>query len=302
MKISNTLTTYVRGYAPTVDDEIARFLAPEVETGAAAGNYLEFNERQDFQAPNTKRAIGGKVRRITWDAAKLKKFDCQPNGLEITIDDHERDQAGDEDMLLERAKIRTLVNNSVNATSAEVIALGRTISAFSGAGSAWSGSDDPIDQIDSAIYEIAVATGTMPNRILFGLGAWRRFRNNAKVRGRIPSTKAGVVREVDAQGMFLNPSIETKVSMLTIDSANIGLDSASKADLVADDVFIFHGANAPSQYDPSFMKRLRVRRGGVTTVEFYREDNSKSDVYQTNWTNQTLITSAISARRIRVSG
>jgi len=87
---------------------------------------------------------------------------------------------------------------------------------------------------------------------------------------------------------------------LSYDQNKWGKTKSAK-NIVGSELYLFHGNNAPSLYDPCFMKTFRTRRGGVDVVRTYREESSRSDVLAVDWTEDIKLTSAISAKRITVS-
>ena len=89
---------------------------------AATGQYKSFDDKNTFQVVDTSRAVGGPARRLEF-AASDPTYNCLPQALEIAIDDHERDEAGESDPLrLEEAKTQTLVSSAVTSHEAKVFA------------------------------------------------------------------------------------------------------------------------------------------------------------------------------------
>ena len=114
-----TLTNYARGIAQDLKSSLALFIAPEVVVPAATGQYKSFDDKNAFQVLDTSRAVGGAARRLQF-AATDPTYNCLPQALEIPIDDHERDEAGQGDPLhLEQAKSRTLVSSAVASHEAK---------------------------------------------------------------------------------------------------------------------------------------------------------------------------------------
>ncbi len=301
MKVLDTLTNFARGYAAQKADPLVKFLAPDVVTGAAAGYYVEYSEAAQYQAYNAQRAIGGKAMRIVFGSG-LVQYNCTPNALEIPHDDHEKALGVTDQDLFLQGKVQTLVGVAVRSEAVVTVQKARTtLTAVATKGDAWSSTDDPINEIDEQIEAIADEIGQMPNRILFGLKAWRIFKNNAKVVERFKGSSEAKVTTMNAPGLLLNPNMQIMVSALNVDSSPIAAATRSKASIVKDDVFIFFAEDSPNPYDPSFMKTFRVRGGGVDLVRSYREDSSRSDVYAVDWTSQILAPSSGSGRRLTVA-
>jgi len=298
--VNKHLSNYAYGLAQDLSKGLAAFVAPEVPTGSASGQYKKYDDKNAFQIYNTRRAVGGKVRRIEFEATD-PVFNCAPNGLEIGIDDHERELAGEgNEVQLQEAKTRTLVTSAAISHENEVFTTIFAALAAVGGKGVWSNPDvDPIDEIDEQIEDIAVATGMMPNRMALGIGAWRVIKNHPKIKGRLAGIKESLRLEAFA-GMLLNPSIDVRMGILSKDTTKFGAAKAA-VNIVGAEVLIFSGSDTPTVYDPSFAKTFRTRSGGVDRVETYRDEGSNSDIIRAQWTNQILITGSACGRRISLS-
>lgn len=301
--VNQTLTNYARGVSIDKTSKLAAFIAPSVPTGSASGQYKSFSDKNAFAVYNTARAVGGARTRIEFDASDAY-YNCRPNGLEIAIDDHERDQAGENDkggLQLERAKIDTLISAQAVSHELSVFAKVRAaVAAVAGVG-VWSDVDVyPIAELDALIQDIADNCGKMPNRMVIGLSAWRVLKNHPKVLARQPgATNIGVKLEQLA-AMLLNPSIEIRIGTLPYDTTKSGKAKAN-ANIVGGEVWLFYGEENPSVYDPSFAKTFRTVRSGVDAVKEYREESASSDVYAVDWTEDVVITATAAGRRITLS-
>ena len=235
-------------------------------------------------------------------------YNCLPQALEITIDDSERDAAGTINPLdLEQAKVKTLVQSSVlsherhviTTVNAAVTADGTTVGG--GVMGTWSAATtDPVVQMDYLIEGIAKSTGQLPNAILMGMTAWRRFRNNAKVIEKQPGAALIGLNQGQASAMLINPSMEIRLSTMAYDTTKEGT-TRSQAFVNGDDVYIFVRSASPTIYDPSALKTFAGGRGGVSAVREYRDESSRSDIYAVDWSRDVKVTSAISIERITTS-
>lgn len=298
--VNQTLTNYAKGLAQDVRSKIADFIAPEIPVGSASGQYKAYDDKNAFQIYDTSRAIGGGATRIEF-AASDPYFNCKPNALEIAIDDHERDLAGANNSQLEEAKTKMLVTSAVIAhENAVITAIKAAISATGSKGVWSSSSNDPVTEIDSQIEAIATETGMLPNRIVFGLGAWNVFRNHAKVIARQPGASLIGLSSGQASSLFLNPSVEIQVGVLGKDSAKFGA-AKSATNIVGAEVFIFFASASPTQYDASFAKTFRTARGGVESVRMYRAENNRSDILAVDWTTDIKVTASAACRRLTIS-
>jgi hypothetical protein len=296
-KYNVTLTNYARGLAQDISATLANFLAPEVVVPAATGQYKSFDDKNTFQVIDTSRAVGGPAKRLEF-AASDPTYNCLPQALEIAIDDHERDEAGQNDPLrLEEAKTQTLVSSAVTSHEAKVFA---ALTALAAATNITLASDDPIAKIDEQIEALATDTGRMPNRLVIGLPLWNKLRNNAKVIARFPGAASVGVSMAQFGSLLLNPSIDIRVGILAKDTAKLGAAKAN-VNIIGQQLVVFHANASPTLYDPSFMKTFRLRRGGVDVVRTYRDDSARSDILAVDWSEDIRVTSSVCARKVTAS-
>ena len=299
--INTTLTNYAQGFSQDRANTLASFIAPVVPTGVAHSQFKRYSEKNDFVTYDTSRAIGGERRRIDF-AADDPFFNCTPQGLEVTIDDHERELAGPNRVNLEQAKIRTVIDACHRSHEAKVFAAIKAAKAATGSVGVWSNpaNNDPIDEIDAEIEAIVNATGTMPNRMVIGLAAWRAIKRHSKVIARQPGAKVVTLDTSILGGMLLNPDIEIRVGVMSRDQAKTGA-AANKANIVGAEVFIFIGTDTPTQYDASFAKTFSVDGSLIGAVKEYRAERNASDVYAVDWSEDIQVVAPAAGRRITLS-
>lgn len=291
------LTDYAKGIGFNAVDVASRILAPEVLVGSPIGKFKKFDDKNAFQAPDTSRALGGNARRLEFNGTD-GNYNCQPQALEIGIDDAER---ADGDVLgLEQAKIKTVVNSAIRAHGKKVFDVAAA-GLSAAATPSWSNpaSGTPIADINTQIDAIVTATGEFPTHIVMGVTAWRYFVQHDKVADKI---KIGVVTPevVKAASLFLAPGIEVVVTPLVTDTAKPGA-SKSTAQVYGGNIFIIISSASPSIYDPSFMKTFRTQAGGVEAVRSYRDDSARSQIYAVDWSEDIQVTTTAGARRLTVS-
>ncbi len=299
--VNPTLTNYASGVLNDLQSATADFLAPQVQVPATIGQYKAYDDKNAFQTHDTSRGVGGPARRIFMDVSE-PTYNCLPQALEITIDDSERDAAGTLNPLdLEQAKVKTLVQSSVLSHEKHVITTVNAAVAATGGVGVWSNdANDPVDEIDAQIEAIAKETGQMPNAILMGMTAWRRFRNNATAVAKQPGAALIGLNQGQASALLINPSTEIRLSTMAVDTTKQG-KTRSNAFVNGDDVYIFVRSATPTIYDPSALKTFAGGRGGVSAVREYRDESSRSDVYAVDWSRDVKVTSAISIKRITTS-
>lgn len=300
-KVNVTLTNYAQGIAQDRRSAIADFLAPVVNVPASMGQYKEFNEKNQFVLYKTERAIGGPATRIKFEADD-PTYNCKPQALEIAIDDAERDAAGEGDPLgLEQAKIDTLLTSTTLAREEKVSAVLKAgLSAVDGIGVWSNAANDPVKEIDDVIMAIAIATGTMPNAIAFGLGAWNIFRNHPMVIKRQPGAALIGLTTGQAVQMLLNPAIEVRVGIMSKDTTKWG-NTKSASNIIGAEVYVFHRSVTPTLFDPSMAKTFMAGVSGVSAVREYRDDSCRSDIYAIDYSEDIKLTSSACGSRITIS-
>jgi len=297
--INTTLTNYAQGFSQDREASLASFIAPVVATGVAHGQYKRYSDKNSFQNPDTSRAITGPRKRIEFGADD-PFFNCQPQGLEVLIDDHERALAGPTASALEEGKIRSVVDASHTSHEAAVFAAVKAAEAATASVGEWSNAaKDPIDEMDAQIEAISNEIGMMPNRMVIGLGAWRVLKHHALVKARVEGINTAVSLEILA-GMLLNPQMEVRVGIMSRDSAKFGT-AKNAVNIVGGEVFLFFGSDTATQYDPSFAKTFSVDSSLIGSVKEYREERNASDVYAVDWSEDIQVTAPAAGRRITLS-
>lgn len=295
--VNQTLTNYAQGFAQDRQSEVAEFLAPTVRVSTTIGQYKAYSDKNAFQLVETARATGGGATRLAFEATD-PSYDCKPQALEIPIDDDERDAAGDDQLGLEQNKVETLLTSAMIAHENSVVSTVKAnLAAVAGIGEWSSANVDPIVEIDSQIEALAEMMGMMPNRILFGLGAWRVFRNHPAVIKRFPGAAMVGVSMDQATGLFLNPAMTGKVGVLSKDTTKFGKTKDAE-NIVGAEVFVYFANAKPNIYDASMAKTFMGSRGGISAVRVYRDESCRSDVLAIDWSRDIQVTASAAGRRI----
>ena len=124
------LTAYAQGLWNDLQDtmKLAERLAPTTNVPGAAGQFKKFDDKNSFLAQVTKRAIGSDPVIMKFNATD-DFYNCQPQALEIAIDDAEADAAGDQIAFLQEAKLKTLLQTARLSHDDKVATLMKTLSA-----------------------------------------------------------------------------------------------------------------------------------------------------------------------------
>ncbi|MBI3986977.1 MAG: hypothetical protein HY343_08665 [Lentisphaerae bacterium] len=291
-----TLTNYAQGLSQDKASAIAEFLAPTVQVSAIQGHYKKFSDKNSFFIPSTARALGGPATRLAWSATD-GDYNCEPQALEAPIDDAERDAAGDQEGIIEEGKTRDLVNTAILAREKNVITIAKAgVAAIAGKGNWTAGANDPVQELDAAIEAISIATGIMPNRMIMGLGAWRIARSHPEVIKRFPGAALIGVTAAQFAALLLNPSIDIRIAVLSQDTSAPG-KTATKANIMGDEVFTFIGSATPSLYDASALKTFAGGRYKISAVRVYRAESNRSDILAVDWSEDVQVISTDCIRR-----
>jgi hypothetical protein len=295
--VNETLSNFASSVAPDLGQALAGWLAPQVPTGLTSGQFMQFETDDSFQIYETRRALGGKRNRIEFNKDD-PSFNCRPNGLEVTIDDHER--LGARKLLnLQQAKMRTLTRNIGMAHEKAVFDKVAATEAEAGLGN-WSDEGvDPIDEMDSVIDKIALRTGIMPTRMFLELGTLRKIRKHPRVRARFPAAQRLSITAGDIAALLINPNIDIRVGVLGYNAAKKPAASNMKR-IGASNVFIFVGSDTPTQEDPSWAKTFAAVPLNEASIKEYRDESCNSDVYANDWDIDIRIVSSLCGARIAV--
>ena len=93
---------------------------------------------------------------------------------------------------------------------------------------------------------------------------------------------------------------QIRVGILSVDANKVG-KAASKSNVVGSEIFLFHGNDNPTQFDPGFAKTFSIGANSVEDVRMYREERNRSDILAVDWSEDVQVVSAICAKRITVS-
>ncbi len=296
------LTSYASGFSQKPrENGIADFVFPNVPTGTSQGQFKKYSGKNAFQVVETLRAMGEAPNAIKFEADD-GVINCRPHGLEIPIDDAERDAAGDEPNAkhaLEEGKVSTLITTAQLARELRAQALIDKLAPVAGKG-VWSDKDiDPIVELDEQIEAIVTQTGMMPNRIALGFSAWLKLRHHPKVIARQPGAANIGLTTAQLSSMLAIP-LQVRVGTLSRDTAKWGNAKANQQ-IIGAKLLVFIGNDTPTIYDPSFGKTFTTRRGNVEAVNVVRDERASSDIIQVKWSEQMQVIYTEAARLISLT-
>lgn len=306
--INYVLTQYAQGFANELlkMQEVANALCPVVTVSGASGGYKVFSDENSFRVYNTQRGLGGKAKRIEFDATDAS-FNCEPQALEVTVDDYERElaAAGGNPLaneLLDQGKIRALVNSTslshVNKIVAYVLA---NTAAVANRGNWSNDAIDPIDQLDEQLDALSTDVGsTNYINLVLSTAAWRALRNHPKVKARCSGVQVGGISREQLGGLLLFP-VNVVIGAVSKLTSGVGQATKTKSNVVGANALLTYGVPNPTPYDPSAFKLFTTGQGMVTSVRTIRDDLSRSDVHAVDWSEDIKQTSSLAVKRLAIS-
>ncbi len=194
------------------------------------------------------RAPGTEARIVRFDVGTMA-YGCKNYALRFPMTIEDRENADEvwnvrqngafliTDCLRIRKEIRVFnaVNSSTNVSTIFVPA------------SAWSGNSNPYTQVVGALNQTQDLTGFRPNKLVFGLAAWRSFYTNSAICLKL-FPHGGGVPSLEQARMLLQVD-EIQVAEGYYNSAGKGL-TASLAKFFDDAVLGFYQPNGQSQLGP----------------------------------------------------
>jgi hypothetical protein len=270
-------------------NQIAAWFAPEVPTAVPKFYYKDYGDGNVFQPLQTQRAVGGPSSRTDFTVNDLQGY-LETHSAEVTIDDQEREDNPLTIGQIQERKVYNLVTRIMNGYAQKVFALAKLTGVTSGMG-AWSGSstEDPVQEIDNQTKVQLDATGIVPNKLYFDLGAWLKFKSNPAVLKRRPGSSVN----------FITPAIANQLFAVPMDIRVGG--GAKYQSGITDDVFLFASQDAPSTDDASWMKCFTLVSNRFTRLFGYRDERVRSDVYALDWREKLTVTGSALVTRITVT-
>jgi hypothetical protein len=307
VSVRKDLTDYAFGLMQDLQAamRLLNILAPVVPCGATTGKYNKFDDTAAFKTfaeAVARRSVGGHANEIQFlnDTAN---YSAEPYGLRVKIDEYEKQQAGGNMSLLEKGKTRTLQIMCVLALINQIVGKIKDGVAATANKGAWLDANvDPIAEINGLIKAVYLATGIVPNQVVFDFGAWCVFSDNPKVRARMPGADLAEVSPERVSRLFVNPSARVEiVETATLYGGGLGNASATKRGILGGSVFVMFSSPMPTVYDPSFMKTFAPAAQLFTEIFSYREE-PHFDWFENDWTCDPQIVSAGLCKRLDVTG
>lgn len=295
-----TLRNFAKDASQGSIRKVADFLSPTAEVPTLTGKYKVYDAKNRYKRPRTLIGTDGKATRIGFDATDAT-YSLVPRALDFPIPNIET--LNDEGLLNQ-----AMYGTSLLADAAGLDDEGETIDAALAAVGA--GTDvnflaanfDPIAYLDAVIIDVMkLAKNGAGIRVLFGVSAFLRTKNNAAVLARF-NGQGGKALKVpnlpDIQAMlFGNP--EVQLATMVQDTAAEGV--AEAINFLLDAAIIVFACNAsPTTMDPSFMKTFRLM-GGFMKPGTYTTEDQRSEVLKMDWIQQKVVTNSAAAKRVNAN-
>lgn len=306
--INYVLTAFAQGFSNELlrMSDVAQALCPVVTVTGATGGYKVFSDENSFRVYNTQRGLGGRARRIEFDATD-GNFNCEPQALEVTVDDAERalaDAGGNPlaQELLDQGKVKALINSTTLSQVSKIVdfVIANTTPVANRGN--WSNADiDPIDQLDEQLEALSTDVGsTQFITLTISTPAWRALRSHPKVKARCSGVQVGGITTEQLQGLLMFPTrvVVGAVSKLT---SGMGQSTKTKSNIIGGNAILTYSVPNPTVYDPSAFKLFTTGSGLVSSVRTMRDDLARSDVHAVDWSEDIKVTSSLAVKRLAIT-
>jgi len=284
--------------------DLAQSLCPIVRVTGASGTYKKFDDRNSFLPEDTYRGVGGQVKRIRFQATD-GTFHCVPHGLAVTVDDHEREEAGAAGQmvngLLDQGKITSMLSRKATSYVKRVLdTVAANTTAVAGRGN-WSNANiDPIDQLDEQIGLLITDVGSAKNlHIAMSPTTWITLRDHPKTKARMFAITLGL-STAQLQAMLSYP-ITPHIEPISITATKQGQTTVTKTQAMASELYMWSSSPNPTLYDPSPFKCFSSSDVLIEGVRTYRDEDASSDVHKIEWNEDIESTSTLSIRRLTIT-
>ena len=295
------LTQYAQQASQRGIQKVADFIAPTVPVSAITGKYKVYSSKNRFKLPDTRRVPGGTAARIGFTATD-GTYDCEPHAIDVPLDMQHIAEGAEIGMnaAMEAADLAAEVAGLQHEKAVIDLAL-----STAGAGTNVNvNAVDPVDSIDAQIIAVMRACpfgSNGVNRIVFGITAWRLFKNSTFVRSRFTTAGVKAIPNVSlemASTLFIgNPEI--MLSRMVYDTTEEGL-TPSYSFLLDSAVLVFLASQNPTRTDPSAMKTFR-QTGRWLGPRAYTTTDGRGEVFGFDWSHDVVAANADAIERLNLS-
>lgn len=292
--IDKSLSEMAIGYRP--EGFIADMVFPIVNVGKQSDHYVVWSREDRLRIHDTKRAPGAQAKRVYEDVSSGTYF-AKNYALKsvVPIEDFKNADpiyldnlnTGKSQLVLDGLLLDWEVRLANQCTS------GSNVGTYSAAASAWTGSGaDPLSDINTMLDNVHYSTGVRPNRVVFGLQAWKPFRRHSTVRDLIFGVNNG--------GGYA--TIDTVKDLLEVDNVLIGgaFQNAAGENLPEslstiwdDHVLIYYAPTNPTRERPSLGYTFRWNQPGLPNMQVERhpyDAKTKSQEVEVGYYQDEVVT------------
>jgi len=275
-------------YSPARGIYIADSILPMLGVRKQAAT-LSVIQRENLTIPNTKRANGAVFGRVSLYAEDMS-YSCWNDGLEGQLTDQDRENYGDDfdaeletvngvkiKMLLAReVRIKNLVFNTTTWTGSSLYT--------DNSASPWdTETTDIISQVNAAKEKVRLNTGVPADSLIIGEAAMQNLLKNDDIIARFPGAALiteAMIRNAMAAIFGLEQLLVGKCAYNSADEGQ----TATMSDIWGDDYAMVAalGREGMPLTEPQLGRTVLWERytPGMVDVEQYREQQTKSDVFQ----------------------
>ncbi len=275
LHIDVMLSQMAMGYRPT--GFIADTLFPIVEVDKQSNLYLIFDRADRTRVEDTTRAPGTQARRVTENVGSGNYFATNYALAAAAVMEDMMNADPMQLAILINGKATYLLDKLLmdwEFRVAKMVCSGANVGSYAAPSSNWqtggAGTNGaPLKDVNQAIDNVQGATGVAPNRIVFGIDAWKSFRRDTTVRNLIfgVNNGGGYPSTVQAANLL-------GVDMVTVGGAyqNVGQEAApeSLASVWKDNVLVYFAPQTPSVEQPSLGYAFRWAHDGLPNMQVER--------------------------------
>lgn len=306
LHIDKLLTQMAIGYRP--EGMIADMISPIVPVDKQSDLYVIFSRADRLRRRQTRRAPGSEAKRIDENVSS-ESFFAKNYALKAMVTLEDRVNAdpiylqgiveGRTQLVLDALGIDWEIRLANQVTS------GTNVGSFSAVSSAWTGDGaDPVADINTAIDNVQDSTGVRPNRIVFGLQAWKGFRRNVNVRdlifgvnngGGFPSRQqVANLFDLDPSGVMVGGAYQNTGEEFQAEGGGINANETLEQ-IWNDNALIYMAPESPTRERPSFHYSFRWQQPGLPNMTVERHpfnSKTKSEEVEVGYYQDEKITGA----------
>lgn len=296
LHIDQVLSEMAIGYRP--EGFIADMVFPVVDVSKQSDLYVVWSRADRTRVHDTKRAPATEAKRI-FESVSSASYFAKNYALKTSVPIEDFKNAdpiyldnlneGKAQLVLDALLLDWEVRLANQVTS------GTNVGTYTAVASAWTGSGaDPLNDINTMIDNVHYSTGVRPNKITFGLQAWKPFRRHSTVRDLIFGVNNG--------GGYA--TLQSVADLLEVDAVQVGgaFQNANaeglgeSLSLIWDDhVLIHYCPMTASKERPSFGYTFRWAQAGLPNMQVERhpyDTKTKAQELEVGYYQDEVITGA----------